>query len=83
MCKFAGHFELSDLRKFAEQHGDIIEWGHSNRAYIMTHGVSAVAWAHYKHPLPDSVYEVYMKYWADVSFKTDLQVVGHAHIEIA
>jgi hypothetical protein len=42
-----------------------------------------VAWAHYKHPLPDSVYEVYMKYWADVSFKTDLQVVGHAHIEIA
>ena len=23
-------------------------------------------WKHYRHPLPDSVYDVYMKYWADV-----------------
>jgi integrase len=58
-----------DLRKFAEQHGDIIEWEHSNRAYVLTHGVSGVDWAHYKHPLPDSVYNVYMKYWGDVSLK--------------
>jgi len=32
----------SDLRKFCEQHGDIIQWEQSNRAYILTHGVSGV-----------------------------------------
>jgi hypothetical protein len=69
MSEFKGHFELSDLRKFAEQHGDIIQWEQSNRAYILTHGVSGVDWRFYKHPLPDSVYDVYMKYWADVSFE--------------
>jgi integrase len=67
MSRFKGHFELSDLRKFAEQQGDIIEWEHSNRAYVLTHGVSGVDWTHYKHPLPDSVYDVYMKYWGNIS----------------
>jgi hypothetical protein len=57
-----------DLRKFAEQHGDIIGWDHSNRAYILTHGVSGVDWSHYKHPLPEHVYDVYMRYWGDVWF---------------
>jgi hypothetical protein len=70
MSRFNGHFVLGDLRKFAEQHGDILEWEQSNRAYILTHGVSGIEWRHYRHPLPDSVYDVYMKYWADVSFKT-------------
>ena len=69
MSRFEGHFELSDLRKFAEQHGDIIEWEQSNRKYVLTHGVSGVEWSHYKNPLPDSVYAVYMKYWRDVWFK--------------
>ena len=59
----------SDLRKFAEQLGDIIQWEQSNRAYVMTHGVSGIDWKHYKHPLPDSVYDIYMKYWGDVSLK--------------
>ena len=27
---------MGDLRKFAEQYGDVIEWDQSNRAYIMT-----------------------------------------------
>ncbi|MGB8310870.1 MAG: hypothetical protein WCE81_03275 [Halobacteriota archaeon] len=40
----------------------------SNRAYILTHGVSGVEWSHYKHPLPEFVYDVYMKYWNDVCF---------------
>ncbi|MGZ4937055.1 MAG: hypothetical protein ACXV4C_10985 [Halobacteriota archaeon] len=57
-----------DLRKFAEQHGDIIGWDQSNRAYILTHGVSGVDWTHYKHPLPENVYDVYMRYWGDVRF---------------
>jgi len=34
----------------------------------LTHGVSGVEWSHYKHPLPEYVYEVYMKYWNDVCF---------------
>lgn len=68
MSGFEGHFELSDLRKFAEQYGDVIEWEHSNRAYVLTHGVSGVDWSHYKHPLPESVYMVYLKYWRNVRF---------------
>jgi len=67
MSRFDGHFVLSDLRKFAEQYGDVIQWESSNRAYILTHGVSGVDWRHYKHPLPESVYDVYMKYWKNVS----------------
>ncbi|MGZ7131460.1 MAG: hypothetical protein ACXVIX_09975 [Halobacteriota archaeon] len=68
LSRVNAHFVCSDLRKFAEQHGDIIGWGQSNRAYILTHGVSGVDWRYYKHPLPESVYDVYMKYWRDVSF---------------
>jgi len=32
----------------------------------MTHGVGGIDWKHYKHPLPEHVYDVYMKYWRDV-----------------
>jgi hypothetical protein len=42
----------------------------------MTHGVSGVDWRFYKHPLPDSVYDVYMKYWADVSFEVSTDILG-------
>ena len=58
MSQFDGRFVLGDLRKFAEQHGDVIQWDQSNRAYVLTHGVSGVDWRFYKHPLPDSVYDV-------------------------
>ena len=68
LTRISGHFVLGDLRKFAEQYGDIIQWEQSNRAYILTHGVAGVEWAHYKHPLPEYVYDVYMKYWNDVCF---------------
>jgi len=66
MLHFKGHFVLGDLRKFCEQHGDAIGWDQSNRAYIMTHGVSGIDWKHYKHPLPENVYDVYMQYWKEV-----------------
>jgi len=66
---YGGHFVCGDLRKFAEQNGDIIQWDQSNRAYIMTHGVSGIDWKHYKHPLPENVYDVYMKCWEDVTLK--------------
>ncbi len=69
MSRFRGHFVLGDLRKFAEQYGDIIGWEQSNRAYVLTHGVSGVDWSHYKHPLQEHVYDVYMRYWRDVTFK--------------
>jgi len=68
MSRFKGHFVLGDLRKFAEQYGDVIGWDQSNRAYILTHGVSGVDWSHYKHPLPEHVYDVYMRYWKNVRF---------------
>jgi hypothetical protein len=68
LTRIASHFVLGDLRKFTEQYGDIIQWDQSNRAYIMTHGVSGIDWKHYKHPLPEDVYDVYMQYWKDVKF---------------
>jgi len=61
------HFVTSDLRKFAEQHGDVIGWEQSNRAYVLTHGVAGVDWGHYKHPLPENVYDVYMKAWGGLT----------------
>jgi len=68
LTKIQSHFILGDLRKFTEQYGDIIQWDQSNRAHIMTHGVSGIDWKHYKHPLPEDVYDVYMQYWKDVKF---------------
>jgi hypothetical protein len=32
----------------------------------MTLGVSGIDWKHYKHPLPEHVFDGYMMYWADV-----------------
>lgn len=66
MSQFKRHFLLGDLRKFCEQHGDAIGWDRSNRAYIMTHGVIGIDWKHYKHPLPEIVYDVYIQYWKHV-----------------
>ena len=57
------HFVASDLRKFAEQHGDVVGWNESNRAYILTHGVRGIEWSNYRHPLPEHVYEVYVQAW--------------------
>ncbi|MGZ7138090.1 MAG: hypothetical protein ACXVI7_07810 [Halobacteriota archaeon] len=37
--------------------------------YIMTHSVSGIDWTHYKHPLPEHVYDVYMRYWGGVTLK--------------
>jgi hypothetical protein len=69
LIRIPTHFTLGDLRKFAEQHGDIIQWEQSNRAYILTHGVSSVSWSNYRHPLPEHVYDIYMNYWKDVRFQ--------------
>ncbi|MGA3359881.1 MAG: hypothetical protein ABSC87_06710 [Halobacteriota archaeon] len=62
LTRFTGYFVLGDLRKFAEQYGDIIQWNQSNRAYIMTHSANGIDWKHYKHPLPENVYDAYMQY---------------------
>jgi hypothetical protein len=71
LTRTAKHFVPGDLRKFAEQYGDVIGWDQSNRAYILTHGVSDVAWSHYKHPLPENVFEIYMRCWDEVYFTTE------------
>jgi integrase len=57
---------LSDFRKFAEQFGDVIGWDATNRKYVLAHGMTGVDWEHYKHPLPEDVYDTYMRYWRDV-----------------
>jgi hypothetical protein len=59
----------AEARTRADRGGDILEWEPSNRAYILTHGVSGIEWGHYRHPLPDSVSDIYMKYWSGVSLK--------------
>jgi len=59
-----------DLRKFCEQQADIIQWDQSNKNYILTHGVSGVDWRFYKHPLPEHVYDIYMKYWGAITLKS-------------
>jgi hypothetical protein len=66
MSRFKGHFVLGDLSKFAEQYGDVIQLDESNRAYILTHGVSGISWAHYRHPLPEHGYDVYLQYRGNV-----------------
>jgi hypothetical protein len=63
------HFVPGDLRKFCEQMGDILQWGQSNKNYVMTHSVSGVDWRFYKHPLPEHEYDVYMQYWQDTHLK--------------
>ena len=64
------HLWLSDFRKFAEQFGDIIGWDATNRKYVLAHGMTGVDWEHYKHPLPDFVYDTYMRFWRDVELAT-------------
>ena len=60
------YFVTSDLRKFSEQHGDVVGWNESNRASILTYEVRGVEWSNYRHPLPEHVYDLYMQYWGDV-----------------
>jgi integrase len=60
------HLWLSDFRKFAEQFGDVIGWDSTNRKYVLAHGMTGVDWGHYKHPLPEDVYDTYMQYWGEV-----------------
>ena len=57
------------FEKVHRKHGDIIQWDQSNRAYITTHGVSGVDWRFYKHPLPEHVYDVYIKYWQNIQLE--------------
>ncbi len=51
-----------DLRKFAEQQSDLLQWDQSNKNYILTHGVNGVDWRFYKSPRPEPVYDIYMQY---------------------
>ncbi|MGZ4906291.1 MAG: hypothetical protein ACXVIF_05500 [Halobacteriota archaeon] len=69
LSRCSDHFFASDLGEVAEQYDDVIQWDQSNRAYILIHGVSGVDWTHYKRPLPEHVYDVYMQYWSAVSLQ--------------
>jgi integrase len=60
------HLWLSDFRKFAEQFGDLIGWDATNRKYVLAHGMTGVDWEHYKHPLPEDVYNIYLRSWGSI-----------------
>jgi integrase len=60
------HLWLSDFRKFTQQYGDILGWDTTNQKYVLAHGMTGVDWAHYRNPLPEPVYDVYMQCWRDV-----------------
>jgi len=51
-----------ELKTIRDWFSDAIGWQQSNRAYIMTNGVSGIDWKHYKHPPPEDVYDIYMRY---------------------
>ncbi len=52
--------------KFAEQFGDIIGWDATNRKYVLAHGMTGLDWEHYKHPLPEDVYDIYLRSWGNI-----------------
>ncbi|MGB9371500.1 MAG: hypothetical protein WCB79_06210 [Halobacteriota archaeon] len=62
-------FVPGDLRKYCEQQGGTLRWNESNRAYVLTRGVAGVQWSHYRNPLPEQVYDVYMHYREDIIFR--------------
>ena len=66
MSKFKGHFSLGDERKYFQQQSGIVELNESITNQIMTHAVGTIDWKHYKNPLPENVYDVYMRAWQDV-----------------
>jgi hypothetical protein len=66
LSRVSAHFVCGDLRKYCEQQGDVLKWNESNRAYVLTHGVAGVEFSFYRHPLPDTVYYVYMEAWGNV-----------------
>ncbi|MGZ4864552.1 MAG: hypothetical protein ACXV5H_07025 [Halobacteriota archaeon] len=43
--------------------------GSIKQSYILTHCVSGVDWYHYKHPLPEHVYGVYIKSWRNTKLR--------------
>lgn len=53
----------------------MIGWNESNRAYIRTHGVRSVEWSNYRHPLPEHVYDVFMRYWRNRTYQQILTSV--------
>ncbi|MGZ4925997.1 MAG: hypothetical protein ACXV4B_06035, partial [Halobacteriota archaeon] len=60
------HLWLGDFRKFAEQFGDVIGWDSTNRKYVLAHAMTGVDWEHYKRPLTEDVYEIYLRSWGSI-----------------
>jgi len=56
---YRSHFVPSDLRKFAEQRGDLVGGNESNRAYILMHGVKGLSGVITAIRGLKSVYDVY------------------------
>jgi hypothetical protein len=65
------HFCSWRSEEVCEQQGDILQWDQLKKDYMLTHGVSGGDWRFYELPLPNSVYDVYLKYWAGVSLRLE------------
>ncbi|MGZ4881888.1 MAG: hypothetical protein ACXV7G_12660 [Halobacteriota archaeon] len=64
LTRVKSHFVPGDMRKWCVQCGcDSLEWELSNRSHILSHGLSSIEDKHYRHPLPEQIYDVYCSYW--------------------
>ncbi|MGZ4846746.1 MAG: hypothetical protein ACXV7G_11990 [Halobacteriota archaeon] len=63
------NLSLQFKRKRCIQCGcDTLSWELSNRSHILSHGFSSIEDKHYRHPLPEQIYDVYNRYWKDMKF---------------
>ncbi|MGZ4909088.1 MAG: hypothetical protein ACXV5F_10620 [Halobacteriota archaeon] len=68
LTRVKSHFVLGDMRKWCIQCGcNTLGWELSNRSsHILSHGLSNIEDKHYRHPLPEQIYDAYRRYWGDV-----------------
>ncbi|MGZ7121376.1 MAG: hypothetical protein ACXVIF_05515, partial [Halobacteriota archaeon] len=67
LTRVRNHFVLGDMRKWCIQYGcDELSWELSNRSHILSHGLLSIEDKHYRHPLPEQIYDVYSRYWDNV-----------------
>jgi hypothetical protein len=61
------HFVPGDLRKFCEQHGDVLQWDQSNKNYILSTGfLGSIDDFTSTDCLKTCMICIYIKYWKDV-----------------
>ncbi|MDD1720872.1 MAG: hypothetical protein LUP95_02695 [Euryarchaeota archaeon] len=63
LIRVKSHFVLGDMRKWCIQCGcDELSWELSNRSHILSHRLLSIEDKHYRHPLPEQIYDAYYHY---------------------